>query len=63
MNELMQIHQNLYLKDVERLLQRRTDSIEKRAIKDAFARRWSSIETAKLLSGANARVDRQNDLA
>lgn len=63
MNEITETQQHLYVKDVERLLKRSADSTEEKAIKEAFARRWSSIETAKLLTGSNSRVDRQNDLA
>ncbi len=63
MNEITEIQQNLYLQDVERLLKRPVDRVEKTAIKVAFARQWSSIDTAKVLAGANDRVDRQNDFA
>ncbi len=63
MTEITEIQQNLYMKDVERLLKRKADLIEKRAIKNAFNRHWSSVETAKILTGANDRVDRQNDFA
>lgn len=63
MNEMLELQQNLYLKEVERLLKRRADIVEMRAIKDAFVRQWDSIETARLISGASNRVDRQNDFA
>src|SRR4051794_26652498 len=53
MTEIVEIKQNLYMKDVERLLKRKADLVEKRAIKSAFDRHWSSVETAKVLTGAN----------
>lgn len=63
MNETLELQQNLYVKDVERLLKRRADIVEMKAIRDAFVRQWSSIETAKLITGVSDRVDRQNDFA
>lgn len=63
MTEITEIQQNLYMKDVERLLKRKADVVEKKAIKSAFDRHWSSVATAKILTGANDRVDRQNDFA
>jgi hypothetical protein len=63
MNEMIELQQKLYLKEVERLLKRRADIVEKKAITDAFGRQWSSIETAKIITGGSDRVDRQNDFA
>lgn len=63
MNEMLELQQSLYLKEVERLLKRRADIVEMKAIKDAFIRHWNSIETARSITGASNRVDRQNDFA
>ena len=63
MNEMLELQQSLYLKEVERLLKRPADIVEMKAIKDAFVRQWNSIETARLITGASNRVDRQNDFA
>lgn len=63
MNEIIELKRNLYVKDVERLLKRQVDSVEVKAIKTAFSRHRSSIETAKLITGSTDRVDRQNDFA
>jgi hypothetical protein len=63
MNETTEMQQELYIKEVERLLMRRTDIVEKKAIKDAFVRQWNSIKTAQTISGDNDRIDRQNDFA
>lgn len=63
MNESIELQQDLYIKEVERLLMRGTDVIEKKAIKVAFERQWNSIETAKIIDGASDNIDRQNDFA
>lgn len=63
MSEMLELQQNLYLKEVERLLKRRADIVEKKAIQDAFVRQWNCIETARLITGKSNRVDRQNDFA
>ena len=63
MEKIHEIQQNLYIKEVERLLKRRADNVEQHAIKTAFKRQWSSLDTAKLISGASDRIDRQNDFA
>ena len=62
-NNALEMRKNLYMKDVERLLRRPVDGVEKTAINIAFGRHWSSLETAKVITGANDRVDRQNDFA
>ena len=62
-NEKIAIKQTLYVKEVERLIMRPADILEIIAIKSAYSRHRSSIETAKLLSRSSDRVDRQNDLA
>ena len=63
MNKKIAIQQKLYVKEVERLIKRPADIIEISAIKSAYSRHRSSLETAKLLDRSSDRVDRQNDLA
>lgn len=63
MRKIVELQQDLYIKDVERLLKRKADTVEIKAIKNAFSRQWSSLQTAKTITGSTDRVDRQNDFA
>ena len=60
-NERIESQQQLYIRELERLLVRRSDIVEIQAVKDAFVRQWTAIEAAKLISNA-ARDRRRSPL-
>ncbi|HEY3698596.1 MAG TPA: hypothetical protein VGK97_04635 [Spongiibacteraceae bacterium] len=63
MAELSDLQRRLYVQEVERLLKRNIDATDIKAIQNAFAQHRSAIETANLITGNSARIDRQNDVA
>lgn len=63
MAELSDLQRKLYVQEVERLLKRNADDSDLKAIQVAFTQQRSAIETANLIAGNSARIDRQNDVA